>query len=170
MLEDQTLVSGGVDGRIHLWSSDITLKDPLFSIPAHDGRVSFVTYAASARILFSTGYDGRIIAYCRTENSLTNEERKDEGPSGFLHMTSSLRITDEEGDNVRITAGTIIREAEKLVDIALGTADGLVLFVRIKLLDVADEKDPKVEMRNTGSIRLLDSGMIFSMASALRQR
>ncbi len=45
VVEFDSFYSGGVDGRIHAWSHDLTVKDPLYSIGAHNDRINATKYS-----------------------------------------------------------------------------------------------------------------------------
>ena len=52
--------SGGVDGRIHAWSHNVTVRDPLYSTSAHNGRINVMDYSYATNLLISAGNDGTI--------------------------------------------------------------------------------------------------------------
>lgn len=105
--------AGGVDGRIHAWSCDPSLPKPLYSIGAHKGRINFLAYASTAKLLFSSGHDGDV--QCR---------RVSDG--NVLKKTPDvhIEIVDEDGNPARVTAFGLLQDRDHLAHFVLGTANG----------------------------------------------
>jgi len=124
------LVSGGVDGRIHLWISDPTIKRTdgsvnldgrmtLHTALAHDGRVNAIVYSSAVNAIFTIGNDG---ALCVFRVSSDN---------GF-ELILNLKIKgDSEETPTRLTAASITRELQeqRTCYLALGSSNGDLFFV-----------------------------------------
>lgn len=114
---DQRLISGGVDGRIHMWASDFSIAEPLCSKGLHEGRVNSLVYSSLLRTIFSFGSDGKVIALNVLKDSLI-----------------SISVLKVEG-SPRLTAASIVHESDKKILIVVGTANGQVLCIRAELTD-----------------------------------
>lgn len=120
--EDSLFFAGGVDGRIHAWSCDTAMKDPLYSIGAHNGRVNVMSFAGNASLLFSTGHDGTI--QCR---------RVVVGSELSKMPEAQINVLDAVGDPARITALTIVEERRDNVQLVAGTANGELACIQAAL-------------------------------------
>jgi WD40 repeat protein len=96
--------SGGVDGRIHVWSVDPNVKEPLQSIGAHAERLNCLLYKSN--FLFSVGNDGQL--QCRRA-----------GPQ-LQDAVATLYI----GKDLRVTAGGLLKSTESSIDLVLGCSNG----------------------------------------------
>lgn len=103
---DDCFYSGGVDGRIHVWSVDPSIKQPLTSIGAHTGRLNCLLY--DSNLLFSAGNDG--ILQCRRAGQQLEE------PIATVDL----------GEEFRITAGSLLKSSESSMDLVLGCSNGIV--------------------------------------------
>jgi WD40 repeat protein len=139
LLDNSYLAAGGVDGRLHLWLPGYKVKDPVCSIRVHDGRINALLFAPRAQLLFSTGHDGCL-----------NTMRP---ASGMLILDTSLLI---EG-SPRLTAAGIISDESESVRLALGSADGWVVFVHVEV------RDNEIKLWQIGAVQLSDSPMIHSL-------
>jgi WD40 repeat protein len=139
LLDNGYLAAGGVDGRLHLWLPGYKVKDPVCSIRVHDGRVNALLFAPKAQLLFSTGHDGCLHTIRST--------------SGMLTLDTSLLI---EG-SPRLTAAGIINDENESVHLALGSADGWVVFVKVEI------RDNESKLSHIGAVQLRDSPMIHSL-------
>lgn len=138
---EDLLCSGGVDGRIHVWSSDpINSLQPKRSIAAHDGRVNTLVTVPlatndgnnpNACLLFSSGHDG--ILQCR-------KLERDVKDNVMLtkHAIGSLQILDECGGAVRVAAMTchpLVENDNQTVRVRLGTTVGVLFEVLVTSSD-----------------------------------
>lgn len=110
--------AGGVDGRIHAWSFDATVKDPLYSIRAHDGRINTMVYSSCAELFFSSGHDGSI--QCR---------RAYDGNRLVRTPDAQITIKNADGEPARATALCIVSEKDDHVQLVAGTANGELAYV-----------------------------------------
>ena len=115
-INGEVLASGGVDGRIHLWSFDPRDLEPLFCVPAHAGRVSSIVFSSELNALFSVGYDGTLAVFLASYNRL--EQIAHFSFEGCPKLTHVCIIETKEGSCT--------------CAIAIGTADGEILFVSLQ--------------------------------------
>lgn len=152
------LVSGGVDGRIHLWLSDprnaaaetnLNGKNPLHTASAHDGRVNAIVHSSATNTIFTVGNDGSLCAF-----RVSIEK-------GF-ELVSKLKI-DEGKNSLRITVASIVSESEKkgICSLALGSSNGALYFAKAQI-DPMDKIDFSVQ---DDSATLGDGSMVYSMIS-----
>jgi WD40 repeat protein len=85
---------GGVDGRIHLWDHSQSMKEPIDTISAHDGRINALLYLQERGVLLSASHDGTI--KCWNARSLL---------SGPL-VATTLCIPDERVTSLSAVQGT----------------------------------------------------------------
>ena len=119
------LISGGVDGRLHIWSSNpyaaASSDKPLQSMAAHQGRVSALGVAPilwnnnqEACLVFSIGHDG--VLQCRKFSQTAAAETN--------LLLGSIAIGDEDGTPARLTAMTCRWKDKNTAQILLGSATG----------------------------------------------
>ena len=149
------LVSGGVDGRIHLWLSDPTTnnmncKIPLHTTLAHDGRVNAIVYSSATKTIVTAGNDGSL---CLFHASI---ER------GF-ELVSQSKI-DSRKSSLRITVTSIVSESKKqgTCSLALGSSQGDLYFVTVEANDEG-RIDARVE---NDCITMVENSMIYSIATS----
>lgn len=124
---DNCFYAGGVDGRIHAWSSDPLTQQPIMSVGAHNGRVNVLILSSKSRLLFSSGHGGSV--QCRKLSSkglLSNEA------CASLQLGSRMATQDEE---VRVTSATLVSEGETSVKLILGTSAGMMYQITAQLED-----------------------------------
>jgi WD40 repeat protein len=142
--------AGGVDGRIHAWSLDPLLPDPLYSIGAHKGRINFLAFAPTAKLLFSSGHDGVVQCRCISEGNTLNKI-----------PDAHIEIMDANGNPARVTAFGLWHESDDLVHFVLGTANG-----ELACFQASIEHDT-VALKETADSRFLfpDEPMITAICS-----
>jgi WD40 repeat protein len=144
LLDDQRqLLSGGVDGRVHVWSSDTDSKTPLYSATVHDGRVNRLLFSAASGLVFSIGNDGQLVAF-EVENNHS------------LAVKAALHV---EG-LPRLTAGLLVNSTTNKCELALGTADGRILFVAVVK---SDNSDMGVVMEETQQLIVNENAMVYAL-------
>lgn len=117
--------SGGVDGRIHAWSCDVAVKDPLYSIGTHSGRINAMVYSHVASLLFSSGHDGTI--QCR---------RVKAGRPLNTIPDAQIDLLEANVNPARVTALAILQESSDHVKFVAGTATGeLTCFEAVVKVD-----------------------------------
>ena len=147
------LLSGGVDGRIHLWSSSPQQKmEPLQSIAAHQGRVNALATvalqqvsndhndnggtSASSCLLVSAGHDGAV--QCRLLVSSTSSSTtilQDDEPLASISLSEDDPFMATE---MRITAMACvpitsdISSTTESVDIWVGTSTGRLVQLTLQ--------------------------------------
>lgn len=161
------LVSGGVDGRIHLWLSDpaaertygtttTTTTDldgriPLHTTLAHDGRVNAIVYSSATNAIFTAGNDGLL---CVFRASLDR---------GF-ELVSRLKIEEDSNENSsRITVASVTRDFDEQgrCSLVLGSSKGELWFVRAET-NAEGGIDSHVE---GDCMIVVENSMIYSIAS-----
>jgi len=155
------LVSGGVDGRIHMWLSNPTeepcgttaklnSKIPLHTLLAHDGRVNAIIYSPATKLIYTAGNDGFLCAF---RASLRDG----------LELVSKRNIQKElQGKLSRITVVSILRECENVCHLVLGSAEGQLCFVTTKI------NEGSVDIRIDGDcVTVADDSMIYSITSEI---
>jgi WD40 repeat protein len=157
------LVSGGVDGRIHLWLSDHSAQRtcrtamnldgqmPLHTILAHDGRVNAIVFSTATKSIFTAGNDGFLCVFRASVDK------------GF-ELVSKLKIdngTDECFE--RITTATITRDLKEQMrcSLALGSSTGDLCFVAAET-----NSEGGTDSRIEGNFfTVAENSMIYSIAS-----
>jgi WD40 repeat protein len=121
------LCSGGVDGRIHVWSSDPKLAaQPLLSIAAHQGRVNAMAAipllgnSDGSCMLLTCGHDGEL--QCR----LLNED-KERLPVLMELPNACIRVLDEQGNPMRVSAVACALKDDTTARVFLGTTTGVLV-------------------------------------------
>ena len=155
------LVSGGVDGRIHLWISDHTMKrkddvssfdgrTPLHTILAHNSRVNAIVYSSAINTIFTVGNDG-VLAVFRVS--------LDEG----FELISKLKIKDSSVESTsRLTAVSITKEVrkEKKCFLAVGASNGEIYFISTEI-----ENDGSIECQlKSDHVTVEEGSMIYSLS------
>ena len=105
--------AGGVDGRIHVWSTDIIIDQPLLSVGAHTGRLNCLMYDCDSDLLFSAGHDGML--QCRRAG---------------LQLDEPI-ATFELGEDARVTAGALIKSSDSSLELILGCSNGVLALLRV---------------------------------------
>lgn len=150
--DTDSLYAGGVDGRIHTWSLDVSIQNPLQTIGAHTGRVNLLMLAPKARMLFSAGHDGTL--QCRLVhrgNFLTEKP------------AATVDIMDDSGKKSRIMSAVCVRDVDGVsVEVVLGTANGVLRRVSAKNVD-----ETNVSMTISDSQVLLDGEPMIHAISTL---
>jgi WD40 repeat protein len=118
LVADQCLLSGGVDGRIHIWSLNPLDMEPLQSSRVHDGRVNAMVYASQMKVLFSVGHDGSIIA-----------SKLWKGHRG-LETISKLLVGEPP---VRLSTLCLVNECKTDCRLVVGTTEGKVINIDVSL-------------------------------------
>lgn len=115
------LYAGGVDGRLHVWSTDMSILRPICSVAAHSGRINALVLAEKSGFLFSTGHDGTV--QCRDVSSKRTFE--------IAHVeVAEIKTVDTFGSVDRILAMVCTRDDGDSADVIVGTACGTVKKVR----------------------------------------
>jgi WD40 repeat protein len=117
--DSNILLSGGVDGRIHIWSTSANDKYPEFSTRVHNGRVNRLALAPKSGRIFSIGHDGVI---CSLKIDASNY-------SDPIIVDCTYRIPDTP----RLSSLAVLQELGPTVDLAVGTTDGKVYLVRVDI-------------------------------------
>jgi len=145
------LVTGGVDGRIHLWVSDPSNgKLPLYTTLAHDGRVNALVYSSATKSLFTAGNDGSLCVF-----SASLEK-------GF-ELVSRLKLeNDSNQETLRITVVSITNDAEEqgTCSLALGSSTGELYFVTAQV-NAEGGIDSCVQGE---SMTIAENSMVYSIA------
>lgn len=142
LIDDLCLVSGGVDGRVHLWSLDPLEMGP-FSYRCHDGRVNSLAYSATMGLIFSVGHDGMMVASTVKTDSLQVLSEVEVMGSPRL---STVFIIDEDA------SGSSCK-------LALGTTDGRLIILTV------EKSDDKTVMNEESRLELDGQPMIYSICS-----
>ena len=143
--EADCFFAGGVDGRIHAWSCDTGVKDPLDSIRMHDGRINVMAFSRTARLFFSSGHDGTV--QCR---------RDFQGSPLRTVADAQINIFDVNGKPARVTALALLEESCDYVQFMIGTANG-----ELACFEAAVKKDTVVLTETTSQrFHLLDEPLI----------
>jgi WD40 repeat protein len=142
LIDGDFLVSSGVDGRIHVWSTDVKVKEPLFEASSHTGRVNSLVYSATMRLLFSVGNDGRLCAFQLSSTSIV--------------LKSELLLTGAP----RLTTAFIASENEdpsSASSLVLGTTEGQIIYVSVSF------QDDVVTMIETETVDLEEKKKIYAL-------
>jgi WD40 repeat protein len=108
--------AGGVDGRIHVWSTDTNVPEPISSVGAHTGRVNVLLLEDESNLLFSAGYDG--VVQCRR---------------GGLQLLEDPVTTFPVGEGIRVTAAAVTKLSDSLLQLIIGCNTGLLLELRVAI-------------------------------------
>ena len=120
---------GGVDGRLHVWSSNPDVLDPILSTKAHVGRVNRLLLDNQHGVLFSFGNDGQIQCRFIRADGVMNPE-----PSA----TITIRDQDTAQGPLRLTAAAFIPSDNRIApeqgtaQLVVGTACGLLVFIEVE--------------------------------------
>jgi WD40 repeat protein len=133
--------AGGVDGRIHVWSTDLNLLEPIISVGAHSGRVNVLMVEDESNLLFSAGNDG--IVQCR---------------HGGLQLLDDPVTTFHVGEGTRITAGTLTKLSDSLLQLIVGCSTGLLLDLRVEI-----RVDGMISISEFNRVTLVDECSIHSL-------
>lgn len=109
--------AGGVDGRIHLWSSNVKQADPFLSIGAHKGRINVLLYMPTSQLLLSAGHDGAV--QCRT--------LADDAPT--LTDPDAIFCLPFQDADLRWTAAACVKDTKDEAIVVLGSASGLLVGI-----------------------------------------
>lgn len=114
------LFAGGVDGRIHKWDigNEFQYNE---AVSVHDGRINKMLVLNDIQILVSVGNDG----YVRYRDLTQTHD----SASASWCFVSDSNTTNEE--TVRITSICSIQESKTKVELAIGTACGMIRFLSI---------------------------------------
>mmetsp|Transcript_28014 Transcript_28014/g.52560 ORF Transcript_28014/g.52560 Transcript_28014/m.52560 type:complete len:418 (-) Transcript_28014:628-1881(-) len=152
------LVSGGVDGRIHVWSSHLGQGNhqPLCAVAAHDGRVNTIVHSSSLNAILTVGNDG-VLCVFRISTSLSS-------PSIELLANFNLKPGSAE---LRMTAAVVIDPPAKDGEcrLALGSSDGAVSFFTVSIVP---EEDVLLS-KDSASLFLEGNPTIYAMAHERKQ-
>ena len=159
----QLLVSGGVDGRIHLWLSDPTTwkanldgQKPLHIALAHNGRVNSIAHSSAMNLIYTVGNDGLL---CTFRVSLDN---------GF-ELISKLRIEDDpQKISSRLTVVSITRdlEGQNKCSLVLGSSKGALHFVTSEV-----NTEGGIETRVEGDgMTVAENSMVYSISTEKSSR
>jgi WD40 repeat protein len=118
--EVDSFYSGGVDGRIHAWSHDLTVKDPLYSIGAHNGRINAMKYSYVMCLLISAGNDGTI--QCR---------RVSNGQKLQIIPDAQTTLFDSNGMTKRVTALVLLQDSSTHIYFVASTVNGELAFFEV---------------------------------------
>lgn len=133
--------AGGVDGRIHVWSTDLHLQEPITSVGAHSGRVNVLLVEDESNLLFSAGNDG--VVQCR---------------QGGLQVLEDPVATFHVGADTRVTAATSKKLSDSLLQLIVGCSTGLLLELR-----VAIGVDGMISISEFSRVTLVDAYSIHSL-------
>jgi len=156
------LVSGGVDGRIHMWLSNPThikktcettakpnSRIPLHTFLAHNGRVNAIVYSSATKMIITAGNDGSLCAFRVSLHQ------------GFEFVLKRNIQEELQGDLFKITAVVSIQEeCERIFRLALGSSKGQLCFVTAEINDKGI-----VNIHIDGDcVCVADNSMIYSIA------
>jgi len=139
LVDGLCLASGGVDGRIHLWSLDILQPEAYCSFPCHSGRVNAMSFSARYGLLFSIGHDGKVCASRPYTESL---EWVDSFVLDGSPRLSALCMMQENGDGCKL---------------AMGTTDGQIIAATVEV------QDGKVSLTEKSRVQIENNPMIYSI-------
>lgn len=136
------LVSSGVDGRLHVWSTDVSVKEPLFEVSPHTGRVNAMVYSVSLGLLFSVGNDGRL---CALKVSLDSIVLKSELIlSGLPRLSTALVVAETD-------------DVSSSLSLALGTSEGQIIDVTVSY------QHDTLTMVETGTVDIGEKTRIYGL-------
>ena len=141
LVPSQCLLSGGVDGRIHVWSLDPLDLEPVHSSRIHDGRVNAMVYSSEMNVLFSVGHDGRIVA-----------SRLRTDPRG-LEAKTNHRVGEASS---RLTRLCLVTECANGCRLVVGTTEGNVICI-----DVGADLD----IKEYSTLSIVGAPMIYSLST-----
>ncbi len=141
LIDDLCLVSGGVDGRMHLWSLDTLEIKPFFSCRSHDGRVNAMAFSAPLGFIFSVGHDGALVI--------------SEFQVGRLKTTLVVSVKGKP----RLSTLCIIHEDLLGCRLALGTTCGQIIVMTAKV------RQDNVSVVEENRIAIEDQAMIYTLRS-----
>lgn len=125
------LLSGGVDGRIHVWQSSI-MKETRFSFAAHQGRVNDLVYDHVNALAFSASHDNTIKCWS-------------------IDGTGSSLVDEFNLEPRRVTAIELCPSPRGKCILVAGSSDGRVLLLGFEIetgfsvhCDVGMEDSPTV--------------------------
>ena len=146
--DESCLYVGGVDGRIHVWSSDVSIQHPLQSVSASDGRINVLILAKLSRLLFSTGHGGYVQCRMVSDGGLISSQE-----------CGSIKLVSSTGSKVRVTAATMIAENHMGAIIVLGTSAGGLHLIKaiIDADEVALTEDHSIKMPEIGTNSQINS-------------
>jgi WD40 repeat protein len=154
------ICSGGVDGRIHVWSSDpkkVALQ-PLLSIAAHQGRVNgmvtlpLLGVGDGSCIVLTCGHDGEL--QCRRLN-----EDKERLPVLLEQPIARLRVLDEQGNPMRLSALACALKDDSTARVLLGTTTGVLVAVVLSVDNALSE----CRVMEEGRTQILDKNDAVSI-------
>lgn len=142
LIEGKGLLSGGVDGRIHLWSLDPLEIQPLSSSACHQGRVNAIVYSTTLDLAFSVGHDGRVVT-SRLDANLVN-------------LISDFEIAGTP----RLSSISLLYEDATSCKLAVGTTDGQAILVSID-----SGSRGSVKMTEECRLQIDDQPMVYSICN-----
>jgi len=145
LVRGKGLLSGGVDGRIHLWSLNPLEKEPIYSGRIHDGRVNAMVYASEMGMIFSVGHDGRVMV-----------SRLEDDGRGFI-LISHLQVDESMSRLTTICVTEVRTNACRLV---VGTTEGILFYI-----DVTSDCDTVI-MKENSRLSIPSSPMVYSLSLA----
>jgi hypothetical protein len=158
------LFAGGVDGRIHVWSSNpeksTAGQTPLESIAAHQGRVNALTLVAldgTTSLLVSIGLDGTV--QCRTCRKTETDFCMDKD----LVIETSI-LEHESGQSARISAMECAKLQDGSIQVLVGTSAGLLVSLCLDLANGAIDGYRHAELKDNFRI-LLDGALSINAIS-----
>ena len=143
--EKNFLLSGGVDGRIHIWSTTGSHPSPDSSTRIHNGRVNRLVFSPRSDLIFSVGHDGVLCA----SGVVNNDDN-----SPCLDLKCTLHFPNSP----RLSSLAVLDEADQAVDLAVGTTDGAVFFVRVN--HDTKQEIPTITMDIIGQEQIANEAMI----------
>lgn len=155
-----TLLSAGVDGRVHVWPNDLidacNLR-PLRSVRAHDGRVNAIATArlSTATLLLSVSNDGTL--QCRVFKKYSDKY--------IFDYRSVLSIG---GDNLRMISMSCVTlaatsDSGERVLVAMGTSDGHFTIAEVQQSKLDEELS--VQMNRKMPLAKLSDGSIHAIVN-----
>jgi len=142
LVDGHCLLSGGVDGRIHVWSLDPLEMEPVLSSRIHDGRVNAMVFSSEMEVLFSVGHDGRIVASRLGK--------------GRLEGNSSLLVGDRSS---RLTSLCLMSECRTGCRLVVGTAEGNIVCI-----DVHGDLN-SIDMKEYSTFSIAGEPMVYSLGA-----
>ena len=160
------LLSGGVDGRLHIWTSDPEESaKPLFSMAAHDGRVSALGVLGPVSsnnqqgfLLFSIGHDGQLQCRKFVEDSSVESKLQDPLSEDRDNLLGCYAIVDgHENNPMRLTALSCdFVKDNSAVQLLIGSASGTLHRICVS----TDNAWETCSMRETGPIIVIGAEAI----------